>query len=59
VSDVEHELFKEIALLRALAVRAARAAIEAQDRADGRHDAWLDEVLTDLDRGQEESIKLT
>ena len=51
MSDAEHELLKEnteqveeIARLRALVVRAARAAIDAQDRADGRHDAWLDEL---------------
>jgi hypothetical protein len=52
VSDAEHELLKdtteqleEIARLRALVGRAARAAIEAQDRADGRHEAWLDDAL--------------
>jgi hypothetical protein len=56
VTDAEHELLientaqtEEIARLRALAARAARAAIEAQDHAGGRHDAWLDEVLRDLD----------
>jgi hypothetical protein len=26
-------------------VRAAQAAIEAQERADGRHEAWLDAVV--------------
>jgi hypothetical protein len=52
VSDAEHELLQdnierveEIARLRALAVRAARAAIDAQERADGQHDAWLDAVV--------------
>ena len=56
MTDAEHELLldntaqtEEIARLRALAARAAQAAIAAQDRADGRHDAWLDEVLRDLD----------
>jgi DUF438 domain-containing protein len=49
VSDAEHELLKEnteqveeIARLRALLRRAARAAIDAQERAEGRHDPWLD-----------------
>jgi hypothetical protein len=52
VTDAEHELLlentaqvAEIARLRALAVRAARSAIAAQDRADGTHEAWLDELL--------------
>jgi hypothetical protein len=56
VSDAEHELLlenteqaQEISRLRALAARAARAAIDAQDRADGRHEAWLDELLRDVD----------
>jgi hypothetical protein len=52
VSDAEYELLQdnlehveEIARLRALAVRAARAAIDAQERADGRHEAWLDAMV--------------
>ena len=56
MSDAEHELLientaqtEEIARLRALVVRAAKAAVEAQDRADGRHDAWLDDPLQDRD----------
>ena len=55
MSDAEHELLKdtteqieEIARLRALVVRAARAAIEAQDRVDGRHEAWLDDALAEV-----------
>jgi hypothetical protein len=55
VTDAEHELLientaqtEEIARLRALVVRAARAAVDAQDRADGHHDDWLDDVLEDL-----------
>jgi hypothetical protein len=55
VSDAEHELLventahvAEIARLRLLAQRAARAAIAAQDRADGGHEAWLDELLDEL-----------
>jgi hypothetical protein len=51
VSDAEHELFKEIARLRELLERVTRAAVDAQDRADGRHEAWLDVVLTGLDPG--------
>jgi hypothetical protein len=50
VSDADHELLKEnteqveeIARLRELLHRAARAAIEAQERAEGRHDRWLDD----------------
>ena len=55
VSDAEHELLldntaqtEEIARLRVLAARAAKSAIEAQDRADGHHDAWLDDMLLDV-----------
>jgi hypothetical protein len=55
VTDAEHELLventehvAEIARLRALVLRAAHAAIAAQDRADGAHEAWLDELLDDL-----------
>ena len=56
MSDAEHELIKdntelleEIALLRTLLARAARAAIDAQDRADGRHEAWLDDALAEAE----------
>jgi len=55
VSDAEHELLldntqqlEEISRLRALVVRAARAAIAAQDRADGAHEPWLDDTLSEL-----------
>ncbi|HEU5307663.1 MAG TPA: hypothetical protein VFW97_10065 [Acidimicrobiia bacterium] len=55
MTDAEHELLventehvAEIARLRALVLRAAHAAIAAQDRADGAHEAWLDELLDDL-----------
>jgi hypothetical protein len=55
VSDAEHELLventahvEEIARLRAVVLRAAHAAITAQDRADGGHEAWLDELLDEL-----------
>ena len=54
VSDAEHELLKdnteqgeEIALLRMLLARTARAAIDAQERADGRHEPWLDDALAE------------
>ena len=50
MSDAEHELLKEntehveeIARLRELLRRAPRAAIDAQEHADGGHDAWLDD----------------
>jgi hypothetical protein len=56
VSDAEHELLiqssaqaEEIARLRALVVRVAGAAIDAQERAEGRHEAWLDEALADVE----------
>ena len=56
MSDAEHELLKEnteqveeIARLRALLARAAQAAIDAQDRADGRHEAWLDQALGEVE----------
>jgi hypothetical protein len=55
VSDAEHELLldntqqlEEIARLRALVVRAAEAAIAAQDRADGTHEPWLDDALREF-----------
>ncbi len=58
MSDAEHELLldntehlEEIARLRTLLVRAARAAIAAQDRADGAHEPWLDDTLHELDGG--------
>jgi hypothetical protein len=54
VSDAEHELLlenseqvEEIVRLRALVARLATLAVDAQDRAEGRHDAWLDELLED------------
>jgi hypothetical protein len=57
VSDAEHELLldntqqlEEIARLRTLVARAARAAIAAQDRADGVHEPWLDDALQELER---------
>jgi len=56
VSDAEHELLlentaqvEEIARLRALLVRVTRAAIDLQERVDGQHEAWLDEVLADVE----------
>lgn len=56
MSDAEHELLlqntehvQEIARLRALALRAARAAIDAQQRAEGHHDDWLDALVHELD----------
>jgi hypothetical protein len=55
VSDAEHELLvenaehvEEIARLRASALRAARSAIGAQDRVDGTHEAWLDDLVREL-----------
>jgi hypothetical protein len=55
VSDVEHQLLvenrehvDEIARLRAAALRAAQAAIGAQDRVDGAHEAWLDDLVGEL-----------
>jgi len=58
VTDAEHELLlentaqtEEIVRLRAIGLRAVRAAIEAQDRADGHHEAWLDDLLRDLGDG--------
>jgi hypothetical protein len=56
MSDIEHEfvvenesLRQDLASVRALAVRAINAAIEAQDAAAGTHDAWLDAALVGLD----------
>jgi hypothetical protein len=56
MSDAEHELLlenaersAEIARLRDLATRALRAAIAAQDRADGGHEVWLADALRELD----------
>lgn len=56
MSDAEHELLldntelvAEIARLRAAGLRAARAAITAQERADGTHESWLDDLVRDLD----------
>jgi hypothetical protein len=55
VTDVEHELLRqsteqmaEIARLREVALRAARAAAAAQDRSDGSHEAWLDDLVQGL-----------
>jgi len=55
VTDAEHELLldntrhvEEIARLRALVMRAVETAISAQDRADGQHDGWLDDVLREV-----------
>jgi hypothetical protein len=52
MSDAEHELIKdnaeqseEITRLRTWLARAARAAIDAQDRVDGHHESWLDDAL--------------
>ncbi len=58
MSDVEHEfllenqgLRDEAARLRALAERAVRAAMAAQDAATGDHEPWLDDALADLAAG--------
>jgi hypothetical protein len=48
MSDVEHELITEVEQLRALAQRALLAAMTAQDAADGRHEAWIDDALREL-----------
>lgn len=55
MTDAEHQLLvenaehvEEIARLRASALRAAQAAIGAQDRVDGRHEAWLDDLVGEL-----------
>jgi hypothetical protein len=55
VTDAEHELLvqtaeqeAELTRLRDAALRAARAAIAAQDRADGAHDNWLDDLVDEL-----------
>ena len=52
MSDVEHELVTEnralrerVDRLRDVALRSTTAAIQAQDAAAGRHDAWLDEAM--------------
>lgn len=56
MSDAEHELLlengeqvEEIARLRALLSRVTRVAIDAQDRADGSHETFLDALLDDLE----------
>jgi hypothetical protein len=58
VSDVEHELLlenteqvQELARLRELLLRVTRVAVDAQDRVDGRHDAFLDALLDELVAG--------
>ena len=55
MSDAEHQLLVDnaeqaevIARLRVAALRAAQAAIAAQDRIDGTHDGWLDDLVRDL-----------
>jgi len=55
VSDAEHQLLvenaehvEEIARLRASALRAAQAATGAQDRLDGTHEPWLDDLVGEL-----------
>jgi hypothetical protein len=55
VTDAEHQLLLDnaehlevIARLRASALRAAEAAIAAQDRADGTHERWLDDLVREL-----------
>ena len=55
MSDAEHELLlqstergAEIARLRMSGLRAARAAIAAQERADGTHETWLDDFVREL-----------
>jgi hypothetical protein len=56
VSDIEHQLLLDnaehletIARLRTEALRAGRAAIAAQDRAEGTHEPWLDDLVRELD----------
>ena len=56
MSDVEHELViendalrAELARVAAIAERALTVAKEAQDAAVGRHDAWLDDALENID----------
>ena len=55
MSDAEHQLLVDnaeqaeiIARLRVAAVRAAHAAIAAQDRIDGAHEGWLDDLVREL-----------
>lgn len=55
MTDAEHQLLvenaehvEEIARLRASALRAAQAAIGAQDRVDGTHETWLDDLVGEL-----------
>jgi hypothetical protein len=56
VSDIEHELLlsaqelhAELTRVREVARRAVAAAIAAEDRADGHHEAWLDDVAGALE----------
>jgi hypothetical protein len=56
MSDSEHEyllahesLRAEVARLREVARRALQAAVAAQDAATGRHDAWLDADLLEVE----------
>ncbi len=55
MSDAEHQLLLDnaeqaevIARLRVGALRAAHAAIAAQDRIDGTHERWLDDLVREL-----------
>ncbi len=57
MSDSEHEyvlendaLRAEVVRVRAIALRALRVAIEAQDSATDRHDEWLDAALLSVDQ---------
>jgi hypothetical protein len=52
MSDAEHELIvdnidlrEEVVRLGDIAHRSLAAALEAQDAAFGRHDAWIDEAI--------------
>ena len=55
MSDAEHQLLVDnaeqaeiIARLRVAGARAAHAAIAAQDRIDGAHEGWLDDLVREL-----------
>ena len=55
MSDAEHQLLLDnaeqadlIVRLRVAALRAAEAAIAAQDRNDGTHEGWLDDLVREL-----------
>ena len=51
MSDAEHQLLVDNTRLRADALRAAEAAIAAQDRNDGTHEGWLDDLVRELSAG--------